>query len=141
MEKKKISPCSHIFFSAKTDLFLVFSMGVRPSGGKTLLDAPIEVRADEFASQIVPVLAEALRSFQDAASPDRMWRPASMSAFISRHLCVSVTRLESGDIDVVPLHHEKGGYVGKEAEHVVVPAADVSKKIGIVLRDAFAVAT
>jgi hypothetical protein len=116
-------------------------MGVRSTGGKTLLDDPTELKADEFESRIMAVLTTALDSFQDQVSPDRMWRPESMSAFIKKHLCVSVTRLASADIDVVPLHHENGGYVGKEGEHVIIPATDVSSRIGVVFKDAFSIAT
>jgi hypothetical protein len=138
---KQPPPCSHVFFSSKGKSFLVFSMGMR-SSGQTLLDGTSEIGADEFDSRIDGVLREALDSYETTVPPHRVWRPPDgIGTFIRKHLCVSVRRMGSGDLDVVPLRHEKGGYVGNEGEHVLVASADVPAKIASVLKDAFSMAT
>src|SRR5690242_13277222 len=114
---KTCEGCADVYYDKKRRIFLIFPMGLR-SSGQTLIDGPTEITAEEFDSRVNQVLGEALDSYQSIVSPDRVWRPVEgVGTFIKKHLCVSVTRLESGDLDVVPLHHEKGGYVGKEAEH------------------------
>jgi len=42
---------------------------------------------------------------------------------------------------VIPLHHESGGYVGNEGEHVTVSAADIPTTIASILKNGFSVAT
>lgn len=133
-------PCTNIYYEKNRRTFLVFPMGMR-SSGQTLIDRAVEITEEEFDSRIAAALAKALDSYQIRISPDQVWRPPEGVGFIRKNLCVSVERLESGDLDVQPLHHERGGYVGNEGEHIIVPAADISAKIASILRDAFTVAS
>jgi len=133
-------PCAGIHYAPKKKVFLVFTMGVGPMG-QTLIDVPVEIADQEFDARIEAVLMEALNSYQTKVGADRVWHEPQGMGFIRKHLYVRIERLESGDLDVHPLHHMSGGYVGKEGEHIIVPAADIPAKIVSVLRDAFAVAT
>lgn len=103
-------------------VFLVFTMGKNSSGLTTLLDEPVPLDPERFELDIETVVTEALDSYQSSAPATRVWRAPEGNAgrFIKKHLCVSVERLDSGDLKVQPLHHQRGGYVGREGEHIII---------------------
>jgi len=131
----------NIYHDGKGGNFLIFAMGGGASG-RSLLDPPEEIARNEFDTRIGAALVEALDAYQERASNHQIWRASEGARkFISKHLCVSIERMEAGDLDVVPLHHEGSGYIGKQGQHIIVPAAEINGRIAAVLKEAFAVAS
>ena len=119
----------------------MFAMRGGPNG-RMLLAPPAEITSEEFDLCIEGVLRQALDLYHTTVAEDRDWcAPEGARNFIKKYLCISVTRLESGDLDVLPLHHQGSGYVGTKGEHIIVPKPDIPAKISSILKDAFAIAT
>jgi hypothetical protein len=57
--------------------------------------------------------------------------------FVGGHVAVSAARLDSGDIVIRPLHHERGGFVARAEEAISLKGKVSSEQLGAAIRDAF----
>lgn len=133
-----------IYCNAREKVWLVVAEARR---GRAIgeVGEPVVVTDAEFDTRIGGVLRQFLDSYRTRAWSQEIARrigtPQEERAFIKKHLSVGVARPPSGDLVISPLHHEKGGYIGKESDRIVVPSKDVPDKIASALRKAFSIAT
>jgi hypothetical protein len=106
---------------------------------------PVALTDAEFDIRIGGLLLQFLDSYRSRSWSQETARRSGTTqeerAFTKKHLSVGVARPPSGDLVITPLHHEKGGYIGKESDRIVVPSKDVPDKIAPALRKAFSRAT
>jgi len=133
-----------LYYDSREKTCLVIAMA-RRGRARGDIGEPVVVTDADFDSRIGGLLLQFLDSYRTRVwSQEIAYRggtPQEERAFIKKHLSVGVARPPSGDLVITPLHHEKGGYTGKESEQIIVPGRDVPDKIAPTLRKAFSIAT
>jgi hypothetical protein len=106
---------------------------------------PTIVTEAEFDSRVGELLLQHLDAYRSRIwsreIARRLGSPRESRDFTRKHLSVSIERLPSGDLVIIPLHHDKGGYTGRASERILVPAKDVPDMIALALRKAVSIAT
>jgi hypothetical protein len=108
------------------------------------IGSPTELSDSEFDSSITTLLLHHLDVFKNNVFSPEQARGGTRDdkrRFVREHLSVHVERLPSGDLIMKPLHHERGGYVGKTGEQIIVPKEDVFSGLSSAIREAFQIAT
>lgn len=128
-----------IYRSKINGAFIIQPMARHPSGASGEFGTPTVISDDQFDIRIVPVVRENLRkyhqqAYQDDLAPkhsNKVWQD-----FLKEHLCVSVTRFPSGQTEIRPSHHERGGYVG-DNKSISLSPDEIPEKLAAALREAF----
>jgi hypothetical protein len=132
-----------VYLNPRDKVFLVISQVMGPAG-RTEIGEPVKIADAELESQAGAALLRALDSFHsNVYSPEtaRLSSDKEYRNFRKQHLSVSVERPVSGEVVIIPLHREKGGYTGKRAEQIVLSKDEVPARLASALREAFSVAT
>jgi hypothetical protein len=111
--------------------------------GKVAYGVVLPVNADELG-RIGNYIEQALSRFkmtryhpQEAVRHSR----EQQKEFICSHVAVSVTEQESGDLLLHPLHHEMGGFVGRDDDTIRVLNAERPTKLAEAVQEALMRAT
>jgi hypothetical protein len=105
---------------------------------------PTVLTSEQFDSCIGSAVLENLEKFNKAVFDPMLARrrtEAEQRMSIKQHLNVQVTRLETNEVKVSPLHREQGGYVGGKEDSIMLRPEEVSRKLASVIREAFSRAT
>lgn len=143
MPELRKNDCSVLYYNPKEHRFLVVAVA---QDGLALVEigSPTPIPEAAFESEILNTLLLHLDAFPNNVYYSGHARHGSRETnrlFIREHLSVHVERLPSGDLVIKPLHHERGGYVGKSDEHIMVLKQNVHLELSSALRHAFEVAT
>jgi hypothetical protein len=129
-----------VLWNKRTGVYVVEPMAKHPTGASAIFGPPVTISAEQFESDATSAVLSNLAKYHhqvfraELAPKKRL--PQGERSFLKTHLSVSVTRYASGDIWIYPMQHTSGGYTGI-GEKIVVPAADVKKKLVDGLRQAF----
>lgn len=128
-----------VYRSSKSGDFIVQPMTRHPIGASGEFGTPTVISDDQFDAGIVLVVTENLAKYhqqvyRDDLAPKRSGK--EQRQFVKEHLHVSVTRFPSGQIEIRPGHHERGGYVGDKESFSLRPD-EIAQKLASALREAF----
>lgn len=128
-----------LYRSSKSGNFIVQPMTRHPLGCSGEFGGPTAISNDQFDACIVPIVIENLgkyheQVYQEDLAPKRSAK--EYRKFVKEHLHVSVTRFPSGQIDISPSHHERGGYVG-DKESISLRPDEIPWRLAPALREAF----
>jgi len=128
-----------VYRSSKNGNFIIQPMTRHPIGASGEFGKPTIISDDQFDARIVLAVIENLAKYhqqvyRDDLAPTRSSK--EQRQFVKEHLCVSVTRFPSGQIEIRPGHRERGGYVG-DKENISLGPDEIPGKLARALRDAF----
>jgi hypothetical protein len=132
-----------IYLHVKTGTFRVQPYVMGPVNW-TEYGEPTVLTGEQFDSCIGAAVLDGLGKFnKDVFNPAlaRRETKAEQRGSIKQHLKVHVSRLDTNEIKVSPLHRERGGYVGGKEDSIVVRAEDVPRRLAEAIRQAFHRAT
>lgn len=133
-----------IYRSGQTVRYIVQPMTRHPSGASAEFGEPTEVSEEEFDARIVSVVLENLGKYhQQKYDPDlaKIMTDEEDSKFRGDHDYISVTREDSGLVEVIPGARTQGGYVGIKSANITLQKDEVEPKLGAAIREAFRSAT
>ncbi len=135
----KIQEYTSIYRNLKSGAFLVQPFALGPNG-KTACGKALLLQGNETDDKIgAPVLAtmEKYRTQKFDAALAIRHDQNQQREFVGGHVAVSVARLDSGDIVIRPLHHERGGFVAHAEEAISLNEKVSCELLGAAIRDAF----
>lgn len=135
--------CTVLYYNPKERKFLIAGLA---QDGLALVEigSLTEITDAAFDRDVSDTLFRHLDAFRknvyDALTARRGSRETNR-VFVREHLSLQVERLPSGDLVIKPLHHERGGYVGKSGEHIILRKENVRVELASALRRAFDMAS
>lgn len=132
-----------LYFNPRRKVFFV-AQERRRGRGKAETGELLEIVDSDFDSRVCAVVVSCLDKFQaNAYSQEEVGHrsPVKTREFIRQHLGVNVERTPTGDFIIQPLHHNEGGYTGREEEQIVLGKNEVPGRLSSTLRSAFQIAT
>lgn len=141
MRSAKLREAVNIYWRMSDNHFVVQRQA--PWGHLAYRDCgpPIAILGEEFEQKIVAAVDSALDSFGNSSDPGSTYSDSQYSEFHTQYLQSSILRDSSGDLEVRPMHREKGGFVGIESECIKVSRADVPSRLASAIRKAFTIAS
>ena len=143
MVKDRKNDFAVLYYNPKQRRFLIVSVA-QDGLARVEIGLPKELSDSAFDSEIKTILFGALDLCQrNVYSPGqaRGGTREENRRFVREHLSVHIERLPSGDLIIKPLRHERGGYVGKATDHIVIEQKAIDADLSIALRQAFKIAT
>jgi hypothetical protein len=128
-----------VYKNVKTGQFLVQPC-VRGSVGSIYFGDPIVFTCDEINDQIALAVQDCLDGYsKNKYDPTvaRDWTPEEAEAFRRTHIFVSISRLQSGDLEIYPMLRRRGGYSSLLGQPTRVEQSKVDRDFKEALREAF----
>jgi len=134
-----LQPCISIYRDIKAGFYLVQPYTEGPVAC-TAFGEPTIIAPEEFTAKVADAVLANLAKFgkekYDRSRAKRL-SPSEQSKFLKQHLGVSVERLESGDLGIYALHHERGGMVGSDEDAIILRESDIPHKLTDAIAEAF----
>ena len=135
----RIEEYASIYRDLASGAYIVQPFALGPNG-KTACGNALVLHGNETDEKIGASVLATMERYRtqkfDAALAIRHDRNQQRE-FVAGHVAVSISRLDSGDIVIRPLHHERGGFVARDEEAISLKEKVSCELLGAAIRDAF----
>lgn len=129
-----------IYRNKKNGRLIVQPLTRHPTGASGEFGEPTELSEEESEARLLQVVLDTLEKYhRETYVPERApkYSGKEYADFTKRHYMVSVTRLETGAMEVNASEHVRGGYRGLNSEMIVLQPDDVPTQLVTAIRRAF----
>jgi len=129
-----------IYRNQKSGRLIVQPMTRHPTGASGEFGEPTQLTEEEVEARLPPVVLENLEKYHRQTYVPELAPKHSgkqYATFTRGHDMVSVTRLETGVVEVNASERVRGGYRGLNSEMIVLQPQDVPTQLVAAIRQAF----
>jgi hypothetical protein len=131
-----------IYRNKKSGRYSVHPMCKHPTGATAEFGEPTEIAATEFEARIVTAVLDGLSKFnKQRFDPERAPKQTAKEygRFVAEHDGVTVTRLETGQVEVNPWRHDtvEGGFRGRNAKKISLEPTELQTRLLSAIGEAF----